>query len=898
MAKRTLCVTMSHNQMSGAVLGSLIQARDVTVRIPPPAPRALDGLPARIGTFTGRAEDLAALSRTLEPGQGPRACVITGLPGVGKTELALQAAEHAHRRGWCSGGVLFIDLHGYHDRTLTAADALDSLLHALGVPADQIPPEPADRTRRYATLLATQARAGHPVLVVLDNAGSAEQVRPLLPADGHTPVLLTSRHRLSDLDARLHELAVLPAPAGAELLDRILRTRHQPDDRAQADPAAATRIATLCGGLPLAIQIAGALLADNRARPARTLAEDLAEGPIEELTREGQGVRRAFDLSYRHLATDQQRVFRLLTAHPGPDLSTDLAQPLLDTNPRHTRHCLEALARAHLLEPGSAYGRWRMHDLVRDYATEHGHARADSDHRETAVDRLLEHLHTKASAATGLLSTTRMDQTVFPGRPEAADWIEAERDNLVACTELAAQSGRHPRAMFLAAEVSYCLLKSSYPWACYRATQAGLISAKEIGDLEIQAALHSYAGDALRRTGEVTAAAISQICSFSAFGELGLRGGQAHALDELGVLSAHNRQFDQAIHLHTSAIELFRELGDKTHEGLAWCHLGTVQHQLRQCDQAIATYEHALELCRAAGNRLAENQVTDTMGECLLMSGQRAKALEIYQRSARQLADQHTRDEHFLSQGNLAYALAEAGEPEQAIAIHEQCVAHWTNSGDRERERIARLAHGVALHQGGRWEEAVPALREVADQAHLAGDTLRQAGAWQAIGNSLTELDRHEDALAAYTTSADLHQTRGDQYYQALLLTKQAHELDHLDRPAESLTAATTALDLFRRHGTPHDHCRALRLAGIALHQLTRFTEARAHFEQEIALCRNENDRFAEAWALGRLAFTLRALDLPEEAEQARDTATALFRELGRPDHAQVPLDPPGAPDA
>ncbi|MGO1054766.1 ATP-binding protein [Crossiella sp. CA198] len=898
MAKRTLCVTMSHNEMSGAVLGSLIQARDVTVRIPPPAPRALDGLPARIGTFTGRAGDLAALSRILEPGEGPRACVITGLPGVGKTELALQAAEHAHRRGWCSGGVLFLDLHGYHDRALTAADALDSLLRALGVPADQIPPEPADRTRLYATLLATQARAGHPVLVVLDNAGSAEQVRPLLPADGHTPVLLTSRHRLSDLDARLHELDVLPAPAGADLLDRILRTRHQPDDRAQADPAAATRIATLCGGLPLAIQIAGALLADNRARPARTLAGDLAEGPIEELTRESQGVRRAFDLSYRHLAADQQRVFRLLTAHPGPDLSTDLAQPLLATDSRHTRRCLESLARAHLLEPGSAYGRWRMHDLIRDYATEHGQANAGSDHREAAIDRLLEHLHTKVAAASGLLSPAGADQPVFTSRAEAADWVAAERDNLVACTELAAESGRHPRAMFLSADVSFCLLKSSYPWACYRATQAGLISAREIGDLEIQGGLHSYAGDALRRTGEVAAAAVAQICSFSAYSELGLRGGQAHALDELGVLSALNRQFGQAIHLHTSAIKLLQELGDTTHEALAWCHLGTVRHQQRQCDQAIATYEHALELSRAAGNRQVEDQVSTAIGECLLMSGQHARALEIYQRSAGQLADQQTRDEHFLSQGNLAHALAAAGRPKEAIAIHEQCVAHWTNSGDRERERIARFAHGVALHQDGRWEEAVTALRELAEQAQFAGDRLRQAGAWHAIGDSLAALDRHDDALAAYATSANINQSRGDQYFEAVLLTKQACELGHLARHEESRAAASTALDLFRDHGAPRDQRIALRLAGVALQRLTRFAEARAHFEQEIALCRNDNDRFAEAWALGRLAFSLYSLDLPEEAEQARDTAAALFDELGHPDHARLTIDRPGAPDA
>ncbi|MBB4680613.1 ATP-binding protein [Crossiella cryophila] len=889
---------MSHNEMSGAVLGSLLQARDVTVRLPPPAPRALDGLPARAGTFTGRAEDLAALGRILDPGEGPRACVVTGLPGVGKTELALQAAEQAHRRGWCSGGVLFLDLHGYHDRALRAADALDSLLRALGVPADQIPPEPADRTRLYATLLATQARAGHPVLVVLDNAGSAEQVRPLLPADGHTPVLITSRHRLSDLDARLHELDVLPTAAGAELLDRILRTRHQPDDRAKADPAAATRIATLCGGLPLAIQIAGALLADNRTRPAHTLAADLAEGPIDELTREGQGVRRAFDLSYRHLSPDQRRVFRLLTAHPGPDLSTDLAQPLLATTPRHTRRALESLARAHLLEPGSTYGRWRMHDLIRDYATEHGQSCAAADDREAAIDRLLEHLHTKASAAAGLLSTARMDQTVFPGRPEAADWIEAERDNLVACTELAADSGRHPRAMFLSAAVSYCLLKSSHPWSCYRATQAGLISAKEIGDLEIQAVLHSRAGDALRRTGRLTAAAIAQVCSFGAYGELGLRGGQAHALDELGVLSTRNRQFDQAIHLHTSAIKLFQDLGDTTHEALAWCHLGTVQHQQRRCDQAIATYEHALELSRTTANHQVEDQISTAIGECLLMSGHPAKALEIYQHTAGQLAGQNTRDEHFLSQGNLAHALAAAGKPKQAIAIHEQCVAHWTNSGDRERERIARFAHGVALYQDDRWAEAVTALRELAGQAESAGDRLRQAGAWQAIGDSQSALARHEDALAAYVTSADLHQSRGDHYFHAVVLAKQAHELDHLDRPAESLTAATTALTLFQRHGAPRDQRLAHRLAGIALQELARFPEARTHFEQEITLCRNENNRYAEAWAQGRLAFTLHSLNLPEEAGQARDTAVALFTELGHPNHAQSTLDLLGAPDA
>ncbi|MGW2892585.1 AAA family ATPase [Streptomyces griseoruber] len=265
---------MSNAISGGVFFHEVIQGRDITVVLPPKVTPALSGLPAPSPTFTGRDAHIEELLHALSPCEEqqevrqPSRIAVAGLAGVGKTELVVQVAARAlHEPDWFSGGVLFIDLLGYDpERRLSPERALDGFLHALGISGEHIPDGLQNLQRLYRSVLAALAHEGRRILVVVDNASSADQVAPLLPTDGMTAVLITSRHTL-DIDARLHDLNVLDTDASIVLLHQaLLQTRGPTDTRVQDAPEAAAAIANLCAGLPLALRIATALLAIRRQR--------------------------------------------------------------------------------------------------------------------------------------------------------------------------------------------------------------------------------------------------------------------------------------------------------------------------------------------------------------------------------------------------------------------------------------------------------------------------------------------------------------------------------------------------------------------------------------------------------------------------------------------------------
>src|SRR5262249_16850995 len=342
-------------------------------------------------------------------------------------------------------------------RRVGPGQALDALLRALGVAAEHIPPTTEQRAGLYRSLLA---EIGEPVLVIADNASSVAQVRLLLPGPGPHRVVVTSRHTLAGLGARLLEVTVLGQDQAVGLLDAGLRAARPDDQRISADREAAERLAGVCGGLPLALHIAAALLAADPARTAGELSEDLSD-ELERLTTlrydDGSGtsapsVAAAFELSYRQLDPVAARVFRLLPVNPGPDVSTAAAAVIADLPVRQVRSVLGQLAAAHLAEaaPG-AVGRWRMHDLLRIYARQLSHAHAEADGRELARDRLLDYYLTMADSADDHLRALP-GVTVpgdFTGRNDALAWLDAERPSLVTAITMAADTGRDQAAMRL-----------------------------------------------------------------------------------------------------------------------------------------------------------------------------------------------------------------------------------------------------------------------------------------------------------------------------------------------------------------------------------------------------------------------------------------------------------------
>ncbi|MET8861211.1 tetratricopeptide repeat protein, partial [Streptomyces sp. NPDC004579] len=569
------------NTITGGIsFHAVIQGRDITVQLPPTITPALSGLPAPASAFTGRDKHVEQLLAELAPatdGAGGHHTVlvsaVSGLAGIGKTELAVQTATQALKQpNWFPGGVLFTDLSGYDpDRRLTPERALDGLLRALAIPGEHIPNGLEDRQRLYRSVLAAYARENRRILVVIDNASTTTQASPLLPTDGTTAALVTSRHTLDGLDARLHDLDTLDETASTAVLDQALRHARGTDDTRFADDAeAATVIARLCAGLPLALRIAAAVLAAAPIRPAASLATALqAEHTrLDKLARSDRAVRAAFDLSYQHLTPDQARLFRLLPLNPGPDLCTDAAAYLAGTGPDQVEELLQYLAEAHLIESAVAWGRWRMHDLVRLYADEHGRTHATGDQRDSARNRLFTHYQDTTQAADTHLDTLPGPRAPhFPDRVSALEWLDAEHANLTATATAASALGHPAVTTSLAITLARYLDHRRYFDDWITLTTTALTVCRELGDRHGEGGALNNLGLVLRDVRRFEEAVDAHIQAATVFREFSDRHGEGQALNNLGSALRDVRRFEEAVDAHIQAATVFRELGDRHTEG-------------------------------------------------------------------------------------------------------------------------------------------------------------------------------------------------------------------------------------------------------------------------------------------------------------------------------------------
>ena len=683
----------------GTQLGPVLQGRDFrNVHIgdvvqAAPAPVALAQLPALVAGFTGRDAELAEITTVLDPAGDAGTVVVSavaGLAGVGKTALAVQAAHAARQAGWFPGGTLFIDLHGYDDAPVQPGQALDALLRALGVRAEHIPQGAEERAGLYRSALA---EVSEPVLIIADNASAEAQVRPLLPGPGPHRVVVTSRHTLAGLGARLLDVMVLDEDAAVALLDGVLRDARPSDDRIGADRAGAVRLAGICGGLPLALQITAALLNADPSRTVGDLADELGDEVrrLEALQYDDGGgtsapsVAAAFDLSYRRLDQAAARVFRLLPVNPGPDVSSVAAAVLADMPVSDVRRVISQLVRAHLVEAAAgAAGRWRMHDLLRLYAGQLSDARAEADGQEQARDRLLGYYLDTTSAADAhlrALSDTPVPAE-FAGRDEALAWLDAEWPSLIAAVTMAASTGRDQIAMQLPINLAAYLY-----W-------------RRRFDDELATTMISR--DAARRLGD--------------------KGSEAAALTNLGSALRNMRRFEEAIAACQDAAALCRETGDQHGEGDAITNLGAALWELRRFDDAMTTLQDAVAIFRETGDQHSEGVALDKLGNALQGAGRFEEAITAHQDAAaiyRETGDRHGGGSAL---NHLGLALREVGRREEAITAHLDAVTIFRETGDRHREGVALNHLGLALREAGQGEEAITAHQDAAAIFRETGD--------------------------------------------------------------------------------------------------------------------------------------------------------------------------------
>jgi hypothetical protein len=423
------------------------QALTVTAHV---VPRQL---PAAPRCFTGRAGELAGLSALMERDlvrpSGVVIAALTGMAGIGKTALAVHWAHQVADR--FPDGQLFVNLRGSgpSGAPVKPDEAVPGFLTALGLPPARIPPDTDGQSALYRSLLA-----GLRMLIVLDNAYDAEQVRPLLPGSPGCLVLVTSRNRLTGLaaaeGAHLMTLGVL-----AEGESRDLLALHLGAGRATAEPVAVTGLTALCGRLPLALCDAAARAVARPGLPLAALASEMRDARSRldalETGEPSTSVRMVFSWSHARLGTLASRMFRLLALHPGPDITVPAAASLMGLSPGQAYLALAELCDEHLLMEHLP-GRYTCHDLLRSYAEEELSTRENQIDRHAAVHRVLDHyLHT-ATMASGFLYPGSTEVGRTPPRPgvrleeiggprQAADWFESEQHVLLAIVEQAAEGG-------------------------------------------------------------------------------------------------------------------------------------------------------------------------------------------------------------------------------------------------------------------------------------------------------------------------------------------------------------------------------------------------------------------------------------------------------------------------
>jgi tetratricopeptide (TPR) repeat protein/transcriptional regulator with XRE-family HTH domain len=748
-------------------------------------------LPPAVAGFTGRSAELAALTRMLDrAGAGGAGTVVIsaigGTAGVGKTALAVAWAHQAADR--FPDGQLYVNLRGYDpDHPIPAADALAAFLYGLGVPGQDIPPEESERAARYRGLLA-----GKRMLVVLDNARSADQVRPLLPATPACAVLVTSRDALSGLTARdgagRLDLDVLPLEDAVALLRTLLGAR------VDAEPAAAAELAEQCCRLPLALRIAAELAAGRSGMPLAGLAAELADlGARLDLLETGGDprtqVRAVFSWSYRHLDADDARTFRLAGLHPGPDLEPYAAAALTGTALPQARLAMDVLARANLIQP-VAPGRYAMHDLLRGYARDLSATVDGGDEQQAALTRLFDHYLYSAAAAMDTLypkerhRRPRISRPATPVPPlddpaAAREWLDAERAALVAVAEHTAAHDSPGHTTRLAATLSRYLRNGGHYPEAITVFGHALGAARRTGDRAAEATALTQVGIVDHQQSRFQQAADHYRQAWTVFRETGDRAGEARALDHMGLAETRlGRYQDAALH-QQEAVAISRNIGDRFGEARALGYLGWARRLQGRYQAAAGCYRQALALFREIGHRYGEAWLLAGLGDVDLLLG-RSQPAARYLQQARALFQEigNKADESaiLIRLGELYLGL---GRHEEAAGSLEQALAVFREIGDpvREAEALnglgdvlyqtggadkARAHHAAALRiasEVGAPRERARARRGLARACHADGDSVQARYHWQQAISIYDAIGAPEaDEARAEMATADLDQ--------------------------------------------------------------------------------------------------------------------------------------------
>jgi len=762
-------------------------------------------LPAAPPQFVGRAAELAALlglaDRPPEPGTVMIAAV-AGMAGVGKTALAVYAAHRLAE--WFPDGQLFVDLHGFTAGVapVEPADALDQLLRGVGVRGELNPAGLDERAALWRSVLA-----GRRMLIVLDNAATEAQVQPLLPGAAGCLVLVTSRRRLTGLEAsNVLSLDTLPEADAVELFvhtaDRL--------EVAIGPPESTAEVVQLCGRLPLAIRIAAARLRHRRVWTVADLLERLrdVDARLAALDDGRRSVHATLHLTYEYLSKDARRLYRLLGLHPGPDVDAYAAAALIDGDLEDVRRSLDGLVDDHLLaEP--VPGRYQLHDLVRAHASDVATREDTKEHQRAALDRLLDHYQHTAAAAMGVAHPSdRYRPVVFAAgavmpalsdRNLADQWLDTELTNLLAVAYYAARHGSPEHTWQLAAILDRHL--------------------RTHGRNREAETLHQHALDLARHLGNHSA--------------------EMEALNSLGYVDWTMGRHEHSAQHYGRALQIAQDIGDNTGQLDAEIGLGAVHWFLGRYKQSTDHYMRAMQIAQEIGDRGGERKALTGLGDNYRYLGRYEQSADHYCR-ALQIAE---------TIGDLvgeSLVLAGLGYVDWYLGRYEQAVGHYSRAlrisqmtGNRLGERHALGGLGQVHRMLGRFEQATDdygqALRIAKDMGHRVGELQALTG----LGDVHRILGRYSEASSCYQQVLDVARELGIGNWQFEALHGMGRLHHATGRPNLALTYHEQALHRAKDLGQTADQARAHDGLAHANHALNQHHLARQHWQHALDILTN-----------------------------------------------------------
>ena len=691
---------------AGARPGESASARaQATVARAVPAPAQL---PADVADFTGREDQvrhLCALLANAGAGADPgavRIALVAGSGGLGKTSLAVHAAHRV--RAAFPDGQLYVDLLGATAHPLHAADVLARFLRDLGVDGRDIPVDEDERAARYRTVLA-----GRRMLILLDNARDAAQVRPLLPGTASCAVMVTTRSRMPDLaSTKLVDLDVLDDDEALTLFTKVIG-----DKRAAAEPEATAELLLACAGLPLAIRICAARLNTRSGWTIRSMANRLHDEHrrLDEMRAGDLAVRASFQVSFASLPADAPPggiapadAFRMLGLWHGPSISSAAAAALFGTPEHLASDALEALVDGRLLESTSP-DRYKFHDLLRVYSSERAVADLTPSGCDAAIGRLLEWYMRTADAAGLAVAPHRYNVPLSPapddGSPplsfstseQALAWYDDERANLVPAALQAAGCRLHEIAWRLPAPL-FQIFSDRGNWAdCIATGRIALDSARQAGNRQGEAWILNNLGDALAFT-----------------------------------------HHPEGIECLERSLAIRHEIGDPVGEAQAANNLADTYHWLGRVDEALAMSRRALELSRQAGYRMGEGVALVNVGWTLLDLNRAGEAVDYLLQARRTFAEIDYADGVGYALHILGRCYLQLRREADALECLQQALASHQAAGNKPRQAATLRSMGTAQRRVGltaeardSWTQAAAIFEEVGDSAEAAEIRAEQA---------------------------------------------------------------------------------------------------------------------------------------------------------------------------